>query len=49
MHRLQWINLEYCRLLTDAAVLRLMERIPCLIKIELQNTEISEKTKLLIF
>lgn len=49
MQRLQWINLEYCRLLTDAAVLRLVERLPALLRVELQNTHVSEKTKVLIF
>ena len=41
MQRLQCINLEYCRNLTDSAVVRMMENIPCLIKIELQNTQIT--------
>jgi hypothetical protein len=49
MHRLQRINLEYCRNITDAAVLRLVERLPSLLKIDLQNTQISEKTKQAIF
>lgn len=49
MYRLQRINLEYCRNITDAAVLRLVERLPSLLKIELQNTQISEKTKQAIF
>ncbi len=49
MQKLQIINLEYCRNITDAGVLRLMERIPSLLRIELQNTQISEKTKQAIF
>jgi hypothetical protein len=49
MHRLQRINLEYCRNITDGAVLRMIERLPSLLKIELQNTQISEKTKQTIF
>lgn len=49
MQRLQCINLEYCRNLTDSGVVGLMERVPCLIKIELQNTQISEKSKQSIF
>jgi hypothetical protein len=49
MQRLQRINLEYCRSISDQAVLRLIERLPSLLKMELQNTNISEKTKKAIF
>jgi hypothetical protein len=38
MQKLQIINLEYCRSVTDEGVLRLMERVPSLLRIELQNT-----------
>lgn len=49
MSRLQRINLEYCRTITDQAVLRLIERLPSLLKIDLQNTSVSERTKQAIF
>lgn len=49
MHKLQSINLEYCRRLTDPAVLRLLHRLPSLLKIDIQNTQISERTKQIIF
>lgn len=41
MKKLQIINLEYCRSITDEGVVRLMERVPSLLRIELQNTQIS--------
>lgn len=41
MGRLQRINLEYCRSITDQGVIRLLHRIPSLLQIELQNTPLS--------
>ena len=49
MTRLQLLNLEYCRKVTDEGVLRMLYRTPSLLQIDLQNTSISEQTKKIIF
>jgi hypothetical protein len=49
MHGLQALNLEYCRKITDAGVLNMVYRTRSLVRIDVQNTEVSEKTKKVIF
>ena len=45
MHRLQILNMEYCRHITDDAVSKMVYRTPSLLRIDIQNTNVSEKTK----
>ena len=49
MHRLQILNMEYCRQITDEGVTRMVYRTPSLLRIDIQNTNVSEKTKKAIF
>jgi hypothetical protein len=49
MQRIQVINMEYCRKITDDGVLKMVYRTPSLLKIDIQNTAVSEKTKKAIF
>ena len=35
MKKLQWINLEYCRKITDQGVLELVDRLPSLLRVDL--------------
>ena len=49
MQRLQILNMEYCRKITDDGVLKMIYRTPTLLRIDIQNTDISEKTKKDIF
>ena len=41
MQRLRMLNLEYCRKITEEGVLKMVYRTPSLIKLDIQNTDIS--------
>ena len=47
--KLQYLNLCLCKNITDEEVLRTLENLPRLIKLELQNTNLSSRTKEQIF
>ena len=49
MHRLQVINLEYCRKITGDGVLKMVERTASLLRVDLQHTGIAEKIKKAVF
>jgi aminopeptidase-like protein len=49
MHRLQVISLEYCRKITGDGVLKMVERTASLLRVDLQHTGITEKTKKAVF
>ena len=41
MQRVRMLNLEYCRKITEEGVLKMVYRTPSLIKLDIQNTDIS--------
>lgn len=49
MGHLQVISLEYCRKISDDGIIRMVYRTPSLLRVDLQNTPISEKTQKAIF
>lgn len=49
MQKLQVINLEYCRKITNEGVIKMVEKAASILRVDLQHTCISEKTKKVIF
>ena len=43
--KLQFLNLCYCQNITDKSVIRMLEHLPRLIKIDMQNTNLSNRAK----
>lgn len=47
--KLQYLNLCYCKNISDEAAIRTLEKLPRLIKFDVQNTNLSSRTKEEIF
>jgi hypothetical protein len=45
MGKLQYINLSMCGKITDEGLMSLVEKIPCLLKVDFQNTGISSRMR----
>lgn len=45
MHKLQYLNVSMCGKITDQGLVTLVEQIPSLIKVDFQNTSITNRTK----
>jgi len=43
--KLQYLNVSFCKFVSDDGLLTLIEQIPALIKLDFQNTSISNRTK----
>lgn len=45
VQKLQYLNVSLCGKITDEGLLKLIEQIPTLIRVDFQNTSISSRTK----